>query len=183
MNGVNEQIVDEPMEIGKLNGRILDVGGAEGIDAIAESLGKQHDMQVHVIVNPQHERAQFVTSLSPNQLQEGLHHVYKANETLCRNTDTNVSSSGYLQRNYWIVKDAQTIIAFGAFENRGFHKTVLQGGTGWSVQMALDAQTTTVYVHVTSTTIVGSRQPTEDMIQELEDLFQKITLYCLKMRA
>ena len=77
-------------------------------------------------------------------MQEGLHHVYKANKTLCRNIDTNVSSSGYLQRNYWIVRDAQTIIAFGAFKNRGFHKTVLQGGTGWSVQMALDAQTKTV---------------------------------------
>ena len=60
-NGVNGHIVDEPMEIGKLNGRILDVGGVEGIDAIAKSLGKQHDMRVHVIVNPQHERAQFVT--------------------------------------------------------------------------------------------------------------------------
>ena len=94
------------------------MGGAEGIDAIAESLGKQHDMRVHVIVNPQHERAQFVTPLSPNQMQEGLHHVYKANETLCRNIDTNVSSSGYLQRDYWIVRDAQTIIAFGAFKNR-----------------------------------------------------------------
>ena len=54
MNGVNGQIVDEPMEIGKLNGRILYVGGAEGIDAIAESLGKQHEMRVHVIVNPKH---------------------------------------------------------------------------------------------------------------------------------
>ena len=39
--------------------------------------------------------------------------------------------------------------------------------------MALDAQTKTVYVHVTTTTIVGSRKLTEDMIQELEDLFQR----------
>ena len=44
-----------------------------------ESLGKQHDMQVHVILNPQHERARFVTPLSPSQIQEGSHHVYKAN--------------------------------------------------------------------------------------------------------
>ena len=60
----------------------LGVDGAEGIGALAESFGKQHDMQVHVILNPQHERARFVTPLSPSQIQEGLHHVYKANETL-----------------------------------------------------------------------------------------------------
>ena len=31
------------------------------------------------------------------------------------------------------------------FENRGFDKTVLKGGTGWSVQMALDHGNKTVY--------------------------------------
>lgn len=139
--------IEEPMEIGKLNGRRLYVGGTEGIATIAESLGKQHDMQVHVILNPQHERARLVTPLSLSQMQEGLHHVYKANETLHRNINANVLSSGYLQRNHWIVRDAQTVIAFGAFENRGFQKTVLQGGTEWSVQMGLDAQTKTVYVY------------------------------------
>ena len=106
------------MEIGKLNGRCLYVDGAEGIGALAESLGKQHDMQVHVILNPQHERARFVTPLSPSQIQEGLHHVYKANETLCRNMDTNVLSSGDLQKIQWVIQDAQTVIAFGAFDNR-----------------------------------------------------------------
>ena len=92
----------------------------------------------------------------------------------------------------------------------GFYKSVLQGETGWSVQMALDAQNKTVYVYdesskqwytaswikrkdiggkwytrckfipcrkpyldFISTAVVGSRQPTEDMIHELEDLFQR----------
>ena len=49
MIGVSWQI-EEPMEIGKLNGRSLYVDGAEGIGALAESFGKQHDMQVHVIL-------------------------------------------------------------------------------------------------------------------------------------
>ena len=70
MIGVSWQI-EEPMEIGKLNRRSLYVDGAEGIGALAESFGKQHDMQVHVILNPQHERARFVTPLSPSQIQEG----------------------------------------------------------------------------------------------------------------
>ena len=75
MIGVSWRI-EEPMEIGKLNGRSLYVDSTEGIGALAESLGKQHDMQVHVILNPQHERARFVSPLSPSQIQEGLHHVY-----------------------------------------------------------------------------------------------------------
>ena len=66
------------MEIANLNGRSLYVGGDEGIDALAKSLGNQH------------ERARFVTPLSPSQIQEELYHVYKANETLCRNIDSNV---------------------------------------------------------------------------------------------
>ena len=119
-------------------------------------------------------------------------------------------ASGYLQRIQWIVRDAQTVIAFGYFENRGCYKLVLQGETGWSVQMSLDAQNKTVYVYdesskqwytaswikrkdiigkwytrckfipcrkpyldFISTAVVGSRQPTEDMIHELEDLFQR----------
>ena len=64
---------------------------------------------------------------SPSQIQDGLHHVYKANEILCRNMDTYVLSSGYLQKIQLIVRDAQTIIAFGAFENGGFYKSLLYG--------------------------------------------------------
>ena len=88
-----------------------------------------------------------MTPLCPSQIQEGLHHVYKANETLCRNMDPNVLSSGYLQKIQWIVQGAQTAIAFDAFENRGFYKSVLQGETGWCVQMALHAQNKTVNVY------------------------------------
>ena len=41
--------------------------------------------------------------------------------------DTNVLSSGYLQKIQWIVRDAQTVTAFGAFENGGFYKSLLYG--------------------------------------------------------
>ena len=54
MIGISRQI-EEPMEIGKLNARTLYVGGTEGIDALAESLGKQHDTQVHVILKRGHD--------------------------------------------------------------------------------------------------------------------------------
>ena len=41
--------------------------------------------------------------------------------------DTNVLSSGYLQKIQWIVRDVQTVTAFGAFENGGFYKSLLYG--------------------------------------------------------
>ena len=140
------------MEIANLNGRSLYVGGAEGIDALAESLGKQHDMQVHVILYPQHERARFVTPLSPSQIQEGFNHVYKANETLCRSMDTNVLSLGCLQRNplsgsYKMLKQIllsvllKTEVLLISITRRNRLET------GWSVQMALDAQNKILYVY------------------------------------
>ena len=138
---------EEPMNVGKLNGRTLYVGGAKGIDELAEEHGKQHDMQIHVVLNPQHHRSRFVTPITQQQMDEALPYVYKANEKLRRHLDSTILSYGYLQRNYWIVKSAQTIFAFGEFENRGFEKTVLKGGTGWSVQMALDHGNKTVYVY------------------------------------
>ena len=87
------------------------------------------------------------SSVWSNYTYEVLPYVYKANEKLRRHLDSTILSYGYLQRNYWIVKSAQTIFAFGEFENRGFDKTVLKGGTGWSVQMALDHGNKTVYVY------------------------------------
>ena len=103
-------------------------------------------MQIHVVLNPQYHRSRFVTPITQQQMDEALPYVYKANEKLRRHLESTILSYGYLQRNYWIVKSAQTIFAFlSIFENRGFDKTVLKGGTGWSVQMALDHGKKTVY--------------------------------------
>lgn len=119
----------ELMEIGKLNGRTLYVGGAEGVDRLAEDLGKERDMNVEVILNPRHPRARFITPLSEQQMKEAIPYVLKANETLQRNITMETLYDGYLQRNYWIVKRAVTVFAFGKFERR-IYKTTLEGGTG-----------------------------------------------------
>ena len=84
-------------------------------------------MQIHVVLNPQHQRSRFVTPITQQQMDEALPHFYKANEKLRRHLDSTILSYGYLQRNYWIVKSAKTLFAFGEFENRGFDKTVLKG--------------------------------------------------------
>ena len=100
------------MSSDKLNGRTLYVGGAKGIDELAEEHGKQHDMQIHVVLNPQYHRSRFVTPITQQQMDEALPYVYKANQKLRRHLESTILSYGYLQRNYWIVKSAQTIFAF-----------------------------------------------------------------------
>lgn len=144
MNGAMWQVA-EPMQIGKLNGITLYVGGAEGVERLAEEFGKQHDMNVEVILNPLHPRARFITPLNVQEMNDALPYVFKANETLQRSLSIETLNKGYLQRNYCIVKRAATLFAFGKFE-RGIHKTTLEGETGWVLQMAINEGTKTVFV-------------------------------------
>ena len=60
---MNTTTSEEPMDVGKLNGRTLYVGGVKGINELAEEHGKQHDMQIHEVLNPQHQRSRFVTPI------------------------------------------------------------------------------------------------------------------------
>ena len=52
-----------------------------------------------------------------------------------------------LQRNWHIIKDVTAVFAFGEFSSQ--QKSQLRGGTGWPVQMALDANKT-VYLYDTN---------------------------------
>ena len=47
---------EERMDVGKLNGRTLYMGGAGGIDELAKEHRKQHNMQIHVVLNLQHQQ-------------------------------------------------------------------------------------------------------------------------------
>ena len=181
------------MEVGILNGRVLYTGGAEGVDALAEELARRYDMSVCVIIPPTHSRAVRSTPLMESMLHEGLQHVLRANKTLQRSLPNNVLKTGLLQRNYWVVRDTNLVLAFGHFDTAKPH--MLQGGTGWSVQMALEQQKPVCvytdrwyqfdypqqrfvqchppYLHPQNTTIVGSRRITLQMTQELRNLFQR----------
>ena len=122
------------MEVGILNGRVLYTGGAEGVDALAEELARRYDMSVCVIIPPTHSRAVRITPLTESMLHEGLQHVLRANKTLQRSLPNNVLKTGLLQRNYWVVRDTNLVLAFGHFDTTKPH--TLQGETGWSVQCA-----------------------------------------------
>ena len=95
-------------------------------------------MSVCIIIPPTHSRAVCITPLTESMLQEGLQHVLRANKTLQCSLSNNVLKTGLLQRNYWVVRDTNLVLAFGHFDTTKPH--TLQGGTGWSVQMALEQQ-------------------------------------------
>ena len=110
------------------------MGGARGINKLAEEHRKQHNMQIHVdCIDLQHQRSRFVIPITQQQMDEALPHVYKANVKLRRHLDSTILSYGYLQRNYWIVKSVQMLFAFGEFENRDCfeRRNVLERANGF----------------------------------------------------
>ena len=116
----------------------LYTGGCEGVDYTAEDFALQMGFKVNIIVGPLHPRARTITPLTYEELREADPHLQKANETLKRNFSTKSKAPYFkqlLQRNYHIIKNVTHVFAFG--ELAPDMKT-MKGGTGWSVQLALD---------------------------------------------
>ena len=136
---------DECMDISIRNEYTLYTGGCTGVDRCAEDIAKSLGFQVHVMIGLTHQRVNTITPISYLDLHLANPALHKANETLKRNIS---SLPPYcmelLQRNWYIIKDVTTVYAFGEFSNND--KKQLKGGTGWSVQMAIDANKS-VYVY------------------------------------
>ena len=110
-------------------------GGAKGTDELVEQLGKQFGMQVEVLIPPNHPRATFITPSTVEVLMLANPHLHQAAEKLGKRMPSHFYTLQLLQRNYQIAKKAHTIYAFGILEQD--HKRV-KGGTGWTVQLAMD---------------------------------------------
>ena len=62
-------------------------------------------------------------------------HLHQAAHKLCKRVPSHFYTLQLLQRNYQIAKKAHTIYAFGTLEKDAKR---VKGGTGWTVQLALD---------------------------------------------
>lgn len=104
-------------------------GGAVGSDSYWDAIGEKYG-----VVSERY----YYGNKTPNgnhqitqeQFEEGKEHVLKANETLHRIPDAYMN---LLSRNYAQVKNADAIFAVGHLKNG-----IVDGGTGWAVQMAID---------------------------------------------
>lgn len=104
-------------------------GGAIGSDTVWGELSGQygvvseHYWHGKRTDNGNHE-------ITEEEFEEGKEHVLEANKTLHRQP---YKYMNLLARNYSQVKNAEEIFAIGQFKNK-----VVDGGTGWAVQMAID---------------------------------------------
>lgn len=114
-------------------------GGALGADMCWENEGKKYG--VESIAYSFYNHTQYSENqniLSNNQLKEGWQNVLIAEKTLKRNMSSRQSFyvKNLLSRNWFQVKNSEAIFAVGSFLNE--EQTIVNGGTGWAVQMAID---------------------------------------------
>ena len=118
-------------------------GGAAVTDTLAEHLALQRGLPCRVIIGPLHPRIhQGIQPLHPSAMAKALPHVRAVAQALGK-TLANPYTEDLLARNYHIVKEVDTVFAFGRFHPAKtlpevpLHETsAVEGGTGWSVAVA-----------------------------------------------
>lgn len=105
-------------------------GGAVGSDEYWGEVGKKYGVvSRHYWHGKQTPHGN--TEISEEDFQEGVSKVMLANETLHRKPDKYMD---LLARNWCQVKNCDEVFAVGHIKNG-----IVDGGTGWAVQMAIDA--------------------------------------------
>ena len=129
------EAADEGIQLEPGCGFVLCTGGAMGTNQLAEELGLQYGVKVEVIIPPGHPRKRTVTPLHPRVLTLANPHLEVAAARLGKRLPIHKYVLHLLQRNFEIVRRADTVYAFGILED---DCTKVLGGTGWTVQLALD---------------------------------------------
>jgi len=126
---------DEMMVLQIGFGHVIYTGGAKGTDEMVESWSRHFGMQVEVLVPPHHPRAQHITPSTVEVLVLANPHIHLAAQKLGKQVPRHHYTLQLLQRNYQIAKKAHTIFAFGTLHEDAKR---VEGGKGWTVQMALN---------------------------------------------
>ena len=115
----------------------LHSGGADGSDTFWELIGKSYGLLSNVFhYFYMKETPRGNTQITEEEFEDGIRHVYKANNTLQRNISNNYTM--YLLARNWIqVRNSDIVVAIGEFTSS--RTAVVSGGTGWEVQMAIDS--------------------------------------------
>lgn len=115
-------------------------GGADGADMAWETLGRKYGVDTIAYSFVGHNQSgQVQRFLSVEELKEGEENAMKACSSLGRPWDR-IKSNYYVKclisRNWFQVKNSTCVYAVGQFANKS--RTLVDGGTGWAVQMAID---------------------------------------------
>lgn len=115
-------------------------GGCPGSDMTWENEGYNYGIETIAYSFPNHsQKSRNPKILSVKELEEGFQHAEIANKTLKRNLYSLRSTyvRNLISRNWFQVKNSDAIYAIGTFVND--QHTLVNGGTGWAVQMAIDS--------------------------------------------
>ena len=126
---------EEEMQLTIGHGHVLYTGGADGTDILAEEMAREYGMQIEVTVPPNHPHAKFTSPASVEVLIQADPAIGAAAHKLCKRVPTHFYTLSLLQRNYHIARKAHTVFAFGKL---CADKKRVEGGTGWTVQLAID---------------------------------------------
>ena len=142
-----EEEEEESMQVDPGSGFIICTGGAKGTDQLAEELALQFGLKVEVFIPPRHTRSQTISPLHPRVLTLANPHLEVAAEKLGKRVPTDFHILHFIQRTFEIARRADTVYAFGILEDDCKR---VQGGTGWTVQLALDLGKKVFVYHIES---------------------------------
>jgi hypothetical protein len=115
-------------------------GGCDGADMCWENEGKPYGVKtISYSYYGHHQKGEHPYIMTTEELLEGWEHIKVASKSLKRKLD-HIEYNPYVRnllcRNWFQVKNVETIFAVGKFDNTAHTRTA--GGTGWAVQMAID---------------------------------------------
>jgi hypothetical protein len=114
-------------------------GGCLGSDMMWEIEGNKYGVKTIAYSFFNHtQESENQKILSIKELEEGFEHVKIADLSLKRKLDNLIYPyvKNLLSRNWFQVKNSESVFAIGMFGNESH--TIVDGGTGWAVQMAID---------------------------------------------
>lgn len=123
------KITNEPSQQGQ--SYVNHSGGAVGSDSYWGSIGEKYGVKSNHYYHGAKTPAGNV-AITEEQFNEGKQKVLQANRTLNRRPDRYMD---LLARNWVQVKNSDSIFAIGHLKDG-----IVDGGTGWAVQMAIDAE-------------------------------------------
>ena len=121
-------------------------GGCPGSDMTWENEGNKYGIKTIAYSFFNHvQEGENQKILNWKELEEGAEHVLVAELTLKRNLQ-NLNSAYVLNllcRNWFQVKNSEAIFAIGTFVD--LKQNIVNGGTGWAVQMGIDNNKDVLY--------------------------------------
>ena len=116
---------------------IIFSGGAVGTDLVFEKYAELFQIPIIAYTFDNHKtKTQHSFMLSNEKLKEAMEFVITANNRLQREFPSkNVYINKLLERDYYIIRYATIVIAFGYFDQV---TNEVDGGTAWGIEMAKD---------------------------------------------